>query len=102
MLMEKKIQEIFKDFKLKKWVFKMEVNYDYDIRETFNDTLGANMLETLCENISDYDELRLAVELLRFATERLNSDLNDKKINEEYIKLHFIIEQLEQIIKNYV
>lgn len=80
----------------------MEVNYDYDIRETFNDTLGANMLETLCENISDYDELRLAVELLRFATERLNSDLNDKKINEEYIKLHFIIEQLEQIIKNYV
>jgi len=80
----------------------MEINYDYDIRKTFNDILGADMLGNLCENISDYDLLRLATELLRLATQRLDSDLNNKEINEEYIKLKFIIEQLEQITKNYV
>lgn len=80
----------------------MEMNYDYDIRKTFDEILGKDMLGNLCENISDYDELRLAVEILRLATQRLDSDLNNEKINEEYIKLRFIIEQLERIIENYV
>lgn len=80
----------------------MEINYDYDIRKTFDEILGKDMLGNLCENISDYDELRLAVEILRLATQRLDSDLNNEKINEEYIKLRFIIEQLERIIENYV
>ena len=73
----------------------MAYNFDYDIRKTFDDILGKGMLEQLCENISDYDELRLAVEILKFATNRLDNDLDNKKINEEYIKLKFIIEQLE-------
>ena len=80
----------------------MTYNFDYDIRKTFDDILGKGMLEQLCENISDYDELRLAVEILKFATNRLDNDLDNKKINEEYIKLKFIIEQLEKIIQEYV
>lgn len=78
------------------------MNYDYDIRNTFEDILGMGTMEKLCENISDYDMFRLSIELLRFATERLSSDLNNKEINEEYIKLKFIIEQLEKIEKTYV
>lgn len=80
----------------------MTYNFDYDIRKTFDDILGKGMLEQLCENISDYDELRLAVEFLKFATNRLDNDLDNKKINEEYTKLKFIIEQLEKIIQEYV
>lgn len=80
----------------------MLYNFDYDIRKTFDDILGQGMLEQLCENISDYDQLRLAVEILKFATNRLDNDLDNKKINEEYIKLKFIIEQLEKIIQEYV
>lgn len=80
----------------------MEINYDYDIRKTFDDILGKDMLANLCDNINDFDELRLAVEILRYATERLNSDLDDEKINTEYMKLRFIIEQLENIVENYV
>ena len=78
------------------------MNYDYDIRKIFEEILGKDTLGNLCENINDYDMLRLSVELLRFATQRLSSDLNDNKINEEYIKLKFIIENLENIINNYV
>ena len=77
------------------------MNYDYDIRKTFEEILGQDTLGNLCENINDYDMLRLSIELLRFATQRLSSDLNDRKINEEYIKLNFIIEQLEKIEKTY-
>lgn len=80
----------------------MKINYDYDIRKTFDDILGKGMLTNLCDNINDFDELRLAVEILRYATERLNSDLDDEKINTEYMKLRFIIEQLENIVENYV
>lgn len=78
------------------------MNYDYDIRNIFEDILGKDTLDNLCENINDYDMLRLSIELLRFATERLSSDLNNKEINEEYIKLKFIIEQLEKLEKTYV
>lgn len=77
------------------------MSYDYNIRKTFEEILGKDALGNLCENINDYDFLRLSVEFLRFATQRLSSDLNDKEINEEYIKLKFIIENLENIIKNY-
>ena len=78
------------------------MNYDYDIRKTFEEILGQDTLEKLCSNINDFDMLRLSIELLRFATQRLSSDLNDRKINEEYIKLNFIIEQLEKLEKTYV
>ena len=78
------------------------MNYDYDIRETFDANLGKDSLWNINNEISDYDILRLAVEFLRLSASRLDSDLKDAKINEEYIKLKFIIEQLENIIKNYV
>ena len=78
------------------------MNYDYKIREIFNDILGQDSLWHLDNEISDYDITRLATELLRISAKRLDSDLNDTRINEEYIKLKFIIEQLENIIKNYV
>lgn len=78
------------------------MNYDFDIRRTFNDILGKDSLWNINNEISDYDILRLAVEFLRLSASRLDSDLDNKAINEEYIKLKFIIEQLENIIKNYV
>ena len=42
------------------------MNYDFDIRNTFNDILGVDAMHELCENINDYDMLRLSIELLRF------------------------------------
>lgn len=78
------------------------MNYDYDIREIYDDILGNDTLHNLCENISDYDLLRLAVEFLRLATQRLDSDLNNNEIYEEYLNLKFIIKSLEEIVKEYV
>lgn len=76
-------------------------NWDYDIRKTFDSYLGEDMFFSLDNIISDYDLLRLATEFLRFAMERLDSDLSDDKIFEEYNKIGAIINQLEDIIKNY-
>lgn len=78
------------------------MNYDDDIRKTFNDILCEDSWFALLESINDFDLLRLSVEFLRKSTDRLDNDLDNKEINEEYIKLKFIIEQLEKIIKNYV
>lgn len=78
------------------------MNYDYDIRKTFDDTLGEDAMYNLYNNVSDYDMLRIATELLRNATERLSNDLDNEKINEEYYNLIFIINNLEKIIDNYV
>ena len=75
---------------------------NYDLRETFDAILGKHSLWNINNEISDYDITRLAVEFLRLSASRLDSDLDNKAINEEYIKLKFIIEQLENIIKNYV
>lgn len=78
------------------------MEFDYDIRKTFNDILGQDKLFDLDNIISDYDITRLGVEFLRIATNRLQYDTKDERINEEYIKLKFIISQLEEIIKHYV
>ncbi len=78
------------------------MEYDYDIRETFNNYLGKDMLFNLDNIINDYEMLRLATEFLRIARDRLNSDLKDNKIYEEYTKINVIIKELEEIIKNYV
>ena len=78
------------------------MNYDFYIRKVFNDILGKDSLWNLDNEINDYEILRLATEFLRLSAKRLDNDLKDAKINEEYIKLKFIIEQLENIIKNYV
>lgn len=76
--------------------------YDYDIRNTFDDIMGKDMFFTLDNTISDYDLIRLATELLRFESDRLDSDLNDEKILNEYNKINNIVKELEDIINNYV
>lgn len=73
------------------------MNYDFKIRKEHLD-----LFYDLAENISDYDMLRLGTEIIRIGASRLDGDLNNKEIYEEYIKLKYIIEQLENIIKNYV
>lgn len=45
--------------------------------------------------------LRLGIEILKLAKERLNNDLENLEILEEYNKLNNIIEDLEKILKNY-
>ena len=78
------------------------IKYDFKIIQTFNDVLGEDAMFNLSNNVSDYDMLRIATELLIDATERLNSDLDDEKIMQEYNKLVEIILELQDIIKNYV
>ena len=78
------------------------MKYDYDIRKVFNDVLGKDTFFSLDNTIDDKEMLRLATELLRFSRDRLDGDLDNDNIFEEYIKLNIIIEMLEKIIDNYV
>lgn len=78
------------------------MTYDFDIIKTFNDTLGENSFENLLNGVNDFDMLRIAIEFLKVATNRLDSDLDNKEIYAEYVKLCTIIEQLEKIRKTYV
>ena len=66
----------------------MYYKYDYDIRKTFDDVLGENMFYSLDNTIDDKEMLRLATELLRFSRDRLDGDLDNDNIFEEYIKLN--------------
>lgn len=50
------------------------------------------------DGINDFETLRLGIEILKLAKERLNNDLENL---EEYNKLNNIIEDLEKILKNY-
>lgn len=79
-----------------------KINFDYDIRATFDDIIGENMFFELNNNINDYDMLRLATELLRFEMARLDSDLDNEEIHAEYTKISIMVEQLETILDNYV
>jgi hypothetical protein len=77
-------------------------NRDVDIIETFNDMLGTDMYFHLMNSISDYDLFRLAIQLLKDSGNRLDGDLNNIKILEEYNKIKDIVEKLEDIKDNYV
>lgn len=77
------------------------INYDYDIRETY-EYAATTPFYNIIDNINDYDMLRLGTEILRLATDRLNSDLNNPDIKREYNRLTTIILMLERIIKDYV
>ena len=76
---------------------------DKHIIEDFGDIMGDKDAFWKLENtISDYDLLRLATEMLFFARERLDSDLDNKEIYKEYTKLGIIYDLLKDIIENYV
>jgi hypothetical protein len=77
-------------------------NRDVDIIETFNDMLGTDMYFHLMNSISDYDLFRLAIQLLKDSGNRLDSDLNNIKILEEYYEIKDIVDKLENIKDNYV
>ena len=79
------------------------MNYDYDIRKTLNDIIGEeNAFNSISDGLNDKEILRLAVEYLRDATDRLDGDLDNKEVLVEYDKLRGIIGQLEDIIQHYV
>lgn len=61
-----------------------------------------NIFEPIHGVINDYETLQIGIEILKIAMQRLDSDLNNKKIAKEYQKLGYIIKELEEIEKNYV
>ena len=61
-----------------------------------------NIFQEIHETMSDYDTLQLGIEILKIAMQRLDSDLDNEKIKKEYMKLGYIIRELEEIEKNYV
>lgn len=73
------------------------MNYDWKTRKDYLD-----IFYKLGESANDYDLLKIGTEIIRLSAARLDNDLDNKKINEEYIKLKLIIESLENIINNYV
>lgn len=60
-----------------------------------------NIFAEISENCSDSDTLEIGIELIKIATTRLESDLNDKDVLETYNKLIEIIKDLKSISKNY-
>ena len=80
----------------------MKYDYDYDIRETFDANFGEDAFFHLCNNIDDREILRLAIEFLKGAADRLDSDLDNKEIYYEYRSIVDIIIRLQYIEKNYV
>lgn len=70
---------------------------DYKLEEYYS-----NIFIEINEVCSDYETLEIGIEIIKIAKERLNSDLDNELIREEYNKLGKIIEQLEEIKNNYV
>lgn len=60
-----------------------------------------NIFTEISENCSDSDTLEIGIELIKIATTRLESDLNDKDVLETYNRLIEIIKELESISKKY-
>ncbi len=60
-----------------------------------------NIFTEISENCSDSDTLEIGIELIKIATSRLESDLNDKDVLETYKGLVEIIKKLESISKKY-
>ncbi|MBO7697336.1 MAG: hypothetical protein J6T10_32305 [Methanobrevibacter sp.] len=61
-----------------------------------------NSLVEIYDNANDKEALQLAITLLKHATMRLDSDLDNLKISKEYARLYNICWQLQEIIDNYV
>ena len=61
-----------------------------------------NIINDIEENFNDYDTLVIGKIIIEKAMNRLENDINNKEIKEEYIKLKNIVKQLQEIIENYV
>lgn len=68
-------------------------NFQWGFKETFGE---------INEVVSDYDTLILANEVLKVARDRLTGDLDKENIKNEFIKLNDIVNELNDIINNYV
>lgn len=68
-----------------------------NIREYYND-----IFNTISEVVNDFETLQIGISILEIARDRLNNDLDDEKIKEEYNKLDKIIGELKDIEAHYV
>lgn len=68
----------------------------------FNNILGndRDYFNELVEGATDLEILIIATKLLKNAQDRLNNDMENKKIIEEYNKISNICNELDNIIKN--
>ena len=71
--------------------------FDYTLQKEF-----FNIFNEINESVNDYDTLLIGIEIIKIATERLNSDLDNENIKKEYNKLKNIISELEEIKDNYI
>ena len=72
-----------------------EINYELE-------NYYENIFTEINEVCSDYETLEIGIEVIKLAKERLNSDLDNESIRNEYNKLGAIIKELEDIKNNYV
>ena len=73
------------------------MEFNYKIQTYYKD-----IFEFIKEYVNDYDVLLIAIELLKIASGRLENDINDISINEEYKRFLTIIKELEDIKDNYI
>lgn len=73
------------------------MEFNYKIQTYYKD-----LFEFIKECVNDYDVLLIAIELLKIASGRLENDINDISINEEYKRFLTIIKELEDIKDNYI
>lgn len=73
------------------------MEFNYKIQTYYKD-----IFEFIKEYVNDYDILLIAIELLKIASGRLENDINDISINEEYKRFLTIIKELEDIKDNYI
>ena len=72
------------------------MEFNYKIQTYYKD-----LFEFIKECVNDYDVLLIAIELLKIASGRLENDINDISINEEYKRFLTIIKELEDIKNKY-
>lgn len=60
------------------------------------------MFNYINHELNDYDTLVLGAKIIEIAKNRLDSDLSNEKIKQEYLKLDNITKELYKIIENYV
>ena len=73
------------------------MEFNYKIQTYYKD-----IFEFIKEYVNDYDVLLIAIELLKIASGRLENDINDISINEEYKRFLTIIKELEDITDTYI
>lgn len=71
------------------------MNYDYQIRGEFEDLF----YDLSSGDYGDLEKLRLGTEIIKYARDVLDGDLDDKEIFEEYKKLDNICKRLDDICK---